>query len=219
MDLPPSREVRLRKRRAYYAKNRTKLLASKGADYLADKEKYKERGRKYYQKNKKYVNAQSSHYQKTHRQQINVQRKERDRLNPEFRVSRLSYLKDYRTKNHRLLTEKQRIYHNRKRQEDLQYKLKASLRTRLYIAIKRSYKNGSAIKDLGCTITEFKSYLEDLFKEDMTWDNWSREGWHIDHKIALSSFDLTNREQFLKAVHYTNLQPLWANENRSKGAN
>jgi hypothetical protein len=52
----------------------------------------------------------------------------------------------------------------------------------------------------------------------MSWSNWSLKGWHIDHIKALSKFDLTNREQLLEACHYTNLQPLWAAENMSKGS-
>ena len=72
-------------------------------------------------------------------------------------------------------------------------------------------------KDLGCTIKELKIYLESKFQPGMTWENHGRFGWHIDHEVPLSSFDLTDREQFLKACHYTNLQPLWWNENLSKG--
>jgi hypothetical protein len=69
---------------------------------------------------------------------------------------------------------------------------------------------------LGCTIPELKFYLESKFQPEMTWDNWSYEGWHIDHIIPLDSFDLSNKEEFLKACHYTNLQPLWAEENFKK---
>ena len=50
----------------------------------------------------------------------------------------------------------------------------------------------------------------------MTWDNWSLVGWHIDHEIPLYAFDLTDREQLLRACHYTNLQPMWAIDNLEK---
>jgi hypothetical protein len=51
----------------------------------------------------------------------------------------------------------------------------------------------------------------------MSWDNWTTDGWHIDHIKPLASFDLTDRQQLLLACHYTNLQPLWAIDNLSKG--
>ena len=73
------------------------------------------------------------------------------------------------------------------------------------------------MSDLGCTIPELKQYLESKFQEGMTWENWGVHGWHIDHIIPLSSFDLADRDQLLTAFHYTNLQPLWAQANWSKG--
>lgn len=100
---------------------------------------------------------------------------------------------------------------------DVEFRISCNLRARINTAIRRGYKAGSAIKDLGCTIPELKIYLQDRFLRGMTWENHSRTGWHIDHIIPLSSFDLTDREQFLRAVHYTNLQPLWASDNIKKG--
>jgi len=60
-------------------------------------------------------------------------------------------------------------------------------------------------------------HIEAQFKSGMTWENWSRTGWHLDHIKPLSSFDLSDRAQFLEACHYTNYQPLWAKDNLIKG--
>jgi len=99
---------------------------------------------------------------------------------------------------------------------DIKFKLSIVLRTRLNAAIKNGQKAGSAIKDLGCSVDLLKSYLESKFLPNMTWDNWGKDGWHIDHIIPISSFDLTNRDELLKACHYTNLQPMWALDNFMK---
>lgn len=103
---------------------------------------------------------------------------------------------------------------------DIRFKISCSLRIRLSNAIKNNQKSGSAVKDLGCSIEFLKQYFEQKFYSNpetgkiMTWENYGE--WHIDHIIPLSSFDLTNRKQFIKACHYTNLQPLWAKDNFEK---
>lgn len=108
---------------------------------------------------------------------------------------------------------------SRKRYEsDINYKLCEILRSRVRKAIQNDQKTGSAVKDLGCSVDELKKHLESKFEDGMSWDNWSPKGWHIDHIIPLSAFDLTERDQFLKACHYTNLQPLWAEDNMQKKA-
>ena len=101
---------------------------------------------------------------------------------------------------------------------DIQYRIASCLRSRLSSAIKDNQKTGSAVRDLGCSINFFKNYLESKFTEGMTWENHGMYGWHIDHITPMSAFDLTDREQLLKACHYTNMQPLWAIDNLQKGA-
>jgi len=79
-------------------------------------------------------------------------------------------------------------------------------------------RSASAVRDLGCSIPEFIKYIEAQFSPGMSWENWSRKGWHLDHKQPLASFDLTDSEQAKIACHYSNLQPLWAKANEAKGA-
>jgi hypothetical protein len=59
-----------------------------------------------------------------------------------------------------------------------------------------------------------KKHLEIQFIEGMSWENQGK--WHIDHKIPLSS--AKTEEEVYKLCHYTNLQPLWAEDNLKKGS-
>jgi hypothetical protein len=122
-----------------------------------------------------------------------------------------TYQKEYRIKNKQQLA----CYYRTKHNSNINTKIASNLRNRLRRAIK--FKTGSAIKELGCSIDEFKLYMESKFQDGMTWDNYGLKGWHIDHIVPLNNFDLTNMEEFKIAVHYTNLQPLWAKDNLSKG--
>jgi hypothetical protein len=106
---------------------------------------------------------------------------------------------------------------NNRYKTDIRFKISKLLRSRLLRSLKNEWKSGSAVKDLGCTIDEFKTYLESKFQLGMNWNNHGPCGWHIDHIKPLASFDLTDRKQLLMACHYTNLQPLWATDNLIKG--
>jgi hypothetical protein len=89
------------------------------------------------------------------------------------------------------------------------------MRIRLRIALKNNSKERSTIEYLGCSIEAFREYFESLFKDGMSWNNI--EEWHIDHIKPCCSFELSKEEEKIKCFHYTNLQPLWAYENLSKG--
>jgi hypothetical protein len=118
------------------------------------------------------------------------------------------------------LKNKEIIYKYRKINKDknINIRLSQNLRTRLWCALKREYKKGSAVRDLGCSIPELKIYLEQRFTEGMDWSNYGNvsSSWSIDHIKPLSNFDLTNKEELLRAVHYTNLQPMWLIDNIKK---
>jgi hypothetical protein len=75
-------------------------------------------------------------------------------------------------------------------------------------------KNNSTFSIIGCSPECLKEHLEKQFKEGMTWDKLGKQI-HIDHIIPLSS--AKTEEEVYKLCHYTNLQPLWAHENLSKG--
>jgi hypothetical protein len=123
--------------------------------------------------------------------------------NKEHKLERLAYNRQYRST---------------REQKDINFKLSNYLRSRLTHAV-RGKNIGSAVRDLGCTIEELKAHLESKFLPGMSWDNYGRTGWHIDHIVPISSFDLTVLEELKKACHYTNLQPLWAKDNIIKRNN
>lgn len=114
------------------------------------------------------------------------------------------------------------IWVKNKKQTNPQFKLKTLLRGRLLDALKRHTrggkvnKNHSALTLLGCSIEEYKIYLENKFTPKM---NWSNHGsyWEIDHILPCDSFDLTIETEQYRCFNYKNTQPLTISQNRSKG--
>ena len=93
--------------------------------------------------------------------------------------------------------------------------IKANLRTRLYDVLKGTLRSAHTMDLIGCTPLELKTHLERQFTEGMSWDNYGK--WHIDHIIPCAAFDLTDPAQQRQCFHYSNLQPMWAADNFSKG--
>lgn len=66
---------------------------------------------------------------------------------------------------------------------------------------------------LGYSYHQFKQRIEMNFKDGMTWDNHGL--WHIDHKKPISKFKRGTPSRIVNML--SNLQPLWAFDNLSKG--
>ena len=107
-------------------------------------------------------------------------------------------------------------YEKNRKLTDPEFKLSKTLRSRLGSALsaKNAAKSTNTLDLTGCSTSFLMKYLEEKFKEGMSWSNHGE--WHIDHIIPCSSFNLLDEKEQEKCFHYTNLQPLWASENLSK---
>lgn len=164
-------------------------------------------------KNKNNVYASNDRYIANNKEKIAAYKKQW-RLENKNRVVQVAaeYYQENKEKLKKEISAREKLY----LADNIEYKLAKSLRSRLNGAIKKNTKSGSAVRDLGCSIEELKVYLESKFLLGMTWKNHARYGWHIDHIVPLCKFDLSKREELLKACHFTNLQPLWARDNWKK---
>ena len=106
-------------------------------------------------------------------------------------------------------------------QNDPQFKLHARLNTRISDVLKKQgvVKAAKTAELIDAEIADFKAYLSANWEEGMSWDNYGRDGWHVDHIRPCASFDLTDEEQQLACFNWRNLRPMWASENISKSDN
>ena len=192
--------------KAYYQANVDKIKANVKAYQAANLDKTRANVKAYRAANVDKIKVAKKAYRAANLDKIKAKAKA-------YYINNKDKIKAYKETNR----DKINSYVKNRKKTNIQYKLSINLRCRLNKGLKRNSKTGSAVKDLGCTIDELKTHLESKFQSGMTWDNWSREGWHIDHVKPLASFDLTDKEQSLIACHYTNLQPLWAKDNMAKG--
>ncbi len=110
------------------------------------------------------------------------------------------------------------IYRRGKNRTTPRVRLNKNISTHINLTLKGN-KYGRHWEDLvGYSGEELRQHLEGLFTEGMNWDNYGK--WHVDHKIPKSVFNFTKpeHEDFKRCWALSNLQPMWAIENISKGA-
>jgi len=231
------RDCRAKEKRKWREKNKEKCKQSRRRLYLnnIDKEKeqnkkwkkdnpekVKEMGKKryeknpdynkqYYQKNPEYNKEKSAQWRQKNPEKVKKGREQWRQKNPEKKKEQDAR---WRLKNPH--------YGTNRCKTDIQFKIACNVRSRVRASVRNGSKAGSAVRDLGCSIEEFKQYIEKQFYdhpitgEKMTWENYGSL-WQLDHIYPLSLADLTDRVQFLWVCHYTNIQPMWTEENLKKG--
>lgn len=112
--------------------------------------------------------------------------------------------------------EKHSEYVRKRRKTDYMFKLVDNMRRRInvFLSLNSFIKKNKTFDIVGCHPELLRNHIEKQFTEGMSWDLMGRYI-HIDHIIPLSS--AKTEEEVYKLCHYTNLQPLWAKDNLSKG--
>ena len=150
-------------------------------------------------------------YRESHKSKIKIYRDEyRKQHAVEIKESKKEYRENHRSK----INEYQREYNSNKRKTNVNFRISRNLGGRLYRAIKGYSKSAKTLELLGCSIECLKQHLVLQFKSGMSWENYGE--WHIDHKNPCVKFDMNRPEEQYRCFHYTNLQPLWAEENLKK---
>lgn len=110
-----------------------------------------------------------------------------------------------------------REWQMKRRHEDLNFRLRSVLRSRICNALKRATKSAHTDELIGCTLVELRVHLERHFRSGMTWENYGPI-WEIDHIRPCANFNLTDPAQQRICFNWSNLQPLLVEENSKKGA-
>jgi hypothetical protein len=159
------------------------------------------------EQDKKYYSTSRKDYMKQHNQKQEVKEynkqwieKNKDR----FKENRKKWNEDNKEK----IKEYSLVYTNIRYHNNLNYKISLTLRNSLLSKLKNIKKKISSFNLLGCSIEDFKSYIEQQFYPEMNWQNHGKI-WEIDHVRPCASFDLTDIEQQKECFCYTNMQPLF----------
>jgi hypothetical protein len=182
----------------YREKNRDQLLAKQRAFRTNYPDLVKERKRQDYLKHRDKRRAAINRWNAANKDKV------------------LAYLREWRVANADRFRAAKRAYYLEKKRHDPAFLVLTRLRRRLNHYLSGGSRCASAKELLGCTLDEFLRHIELQFPNGMNWEN--RNEWHIDHIIPCAAFDLTDPEQQRRCFHYTNMRPLWAHENRRKGA-
>jgi len=135
-----------------------------------------------------------------------------------YKIENPDYHKEWIEENKDKAKSTRLIYENRKNKENPYFKLNKNIKNAIWRSL-RGRKNGRHWETLvGYTREELCKHLEVQFKDGMTWNNYGRNGWHVDHIIPVSLFNVKGiKSKGFKACWILeNLRPMWEKDNISK---
>ena len=153
------------------------------------------------------------------KKQADYQRKryqEKQKNDPAFKAAKNKARRKHQATPH--AKEYARNWHSQRRATDPNYKLYGALCGRVSALLGRRNNRKGTIELLGCSVPELRAHLEQQWEPGMSWENYGKGigKWNVDHIRPCASFDLLDPEQAKQCFHFSNLRPLWQQENSSK---
>jgi hypothetical protein len=152
-----------------------------------------------------------------HRRKEESERKKRYRIEHPERMREVNNRANarFKTNHYELYMERRRGYAQEYR-STINGKVRSNLTRKINYALHGKMKSESTVKLTECSMEFLRGYLESRFLPGMSWENYGKFGWHIDHIKPCCSFDMSDPKQQRECFHYKNLQPLWAIDNHRK---
>ena len=196
----------------YRIKNRDKINLKNKIYRNNNPEKYKDHQKKYLEKNPHMTSKERMR-----------KYRENEEWREKFKESRRKYYlnnidkerekrKNYYHKNKETERKKNNEWKKNNLKIDPLERMKKNIRDRIREYLTGDNKSKRTFDIIGLDKQKFKSYIENNFTEGMSWENYGK--WHLDHIKPLCLSE--NEEDLIKLNHYTNLQPLWSEDNIKK---
>lgn len=200
----------------YNIENKQRIFEVRKKYIEKNKEKIKQQTKEWRLNNKEYLKEydkkQSKIYYKNNSDKIKENYK---KWYIENKEKVIEYKKKYAVENKEKINQYAKNYIRNRVNSDYMFKLQVSIRRLIYMSLKNNGKSKTTktFNILGCTVIKFKEHLEKQFTNGMTWENQGK--WHLDHIYPVSL--AKDEDELIRLNHYTNFQPLWAEDNLKKG--
>lgn len=197
----------------YYKEHRDKIIEYQHKYNKECRDKCYARHKKYVENNKDKVREKRKEWYQKNRDRILKDRKI-------YRVENIGRIREYLEKNKDKIKTRTHSYkkkYYKTKNNDAMFRLDRNMAALIGQCIRKNRISWKAM--LPYTLGELKTHIESQFKDGMSWDNYSRTGWHIDHIIPRSwwKYNSSNDIEFKQCWALANLQPLWAKDNLVKG--
>jgi len=214
--LEKNKEQQKERKKKYREENKDKIIEARKIFWEKNKKRYALKHKKYYEENKE----QQKEYKKKYYEE------NKDKIRERKKIKRKKYYQEHKKEieSAKKLKEKmQKDLRKKKDREKFKCRYNSDTAFRILVCLRKRVRKTITCKDKKSSFTTIeligvnqkflRSYLESQFEDGMSWDNYGVNGWHIDHIIPCSLFDLTNPEEQKKCFNYKNLRPCWQMEN------